>query len=55
MALIKNEATINEELDPKLVIQRLKRELDELRNQVAIANGGDVSALGELTANEMEK
>ena len=56
MALIKNEAKINEELDPRLVIQRLKREVDELRNQIAMVNGGELaSTLGELSANEMEK
>ena len=54
MALIKNEALINEELDPKLIIVRLKKEVEELRNQLAIANNGEVNT-GDLTQDEIEK
>jgi kinesin family member 6/9 len=35
--LIKNEALVNEELDPKLIINKLKREIEELKNQLAIS------------------
>jgi kinesin family protein 6/9 len=54
VALIKNEALINEELDPKLIIVRLKKEVEELRNQLAIANNGEVNT-GDLTQDEIEK
>lgn len=52
--MIKNEALINEELDPKLIIVRLKKEVEELRNQLAIANNGEVNT-GDLTQDEIEK
>lgn len=53
VALIKNEALVNEELDPRLVIDRLKREVDDLRNQLAINNNTDITI--ELTLDEIEK
>jgi kinesin family protein 6/9 len=37
VALIKNEALVNEELDPKLIINKLKREIEELKNQLAMS------------------
>lgn len=53
VALIKNEALVNEELDPKLIINRLKREVEELKNQISMGNGEvDTS---ELTNTEIEK
>lgn len=52
--MIKNEATINEELDPKLIINRLKREVDELKNQLSIANNGERYS-GDLTQDDLEK
>ncbi|CAF0834221.1 unnamed protein product [Brachionus calyciflorus] len=54
VAMIKNEAIINEELDPKLIINRLKREVEELKNQLSIANNGD-KITGDLTLDEIEK
>ena len=39
MALIKNDAILNEELDPKLMIARLKREVAELKEELAMATG----------------
>ncbi len=53
--MIKNEALVNEELDPKLVINRLRREVEELKNQLAISNNGDASNTAELTQSEIEK
>lgn len=52
--MIKNEAIVNEELDPRLVINRLKREVEELKNQLSIANNGE-SFSGNLTQDETEK
>jgi len=53
VALIKNEALVNEELDPKLIINRLKREIDELKNQISMG-AGEVDT-SELTNTEIEK
>lgn len=46
VALISNKATLNEELDPKLVIARLKQEIARLKAELAIARGegGEYSA-----------
>lgn len=53
VALIKNDALVNEELDPKLIINRLKREVEELKNQISMGSGEvDTS---ELTNTEIEK
>lgn len=52
--MIKNEAIINEELDPRLVINRLKREVEQLKNQLSIANNGDAFA-EDLSLDEIEK
>lgn len=53
VALIKNDALINEELDPKLIINRLKHEISELKNQISMGSG-DVDT-SELTNSEIEK
>jgi kinesin family member 6/9 len=39
VALISNRAILNEELDPQLIIARLKREIARLRAELAIARG----------------
>ena len=39
VALIKNDAILNEELDPKLMIARLKREVQSLKEELAMATG----------------
>ena len=39
VALIANHATLNQELDPKLVIARLKTEISRLKAELAIARG----------------
>ncbi|XP_017894149.1 PREDICTED: kinesin-like protein KIF6 [Capra hircus] len=39
VALIKNEAVLNEEIDPKLMIIRLQKEIQELRDELAIVTG----------------
>jgi kinesin family protein 6/9 len=54
VALIKNEALINEELDPKLIINRLKKEVEELKNQLSISSNG-MEMAGELSAGEYDK
>ena len=52
VALIKNEATLNEELDPSLQIQRLKREVLQLKEQLQMT--GKDSNFGE-PISETEK
>ena len=39
MALISNDARVNEEADPALVIARLRREIVRLRAELAVARG----------------
>ena len=51
VAMVKNEATINESLDPQLMIRRLKQENRELREEIAMLQGEAVDrgdeAMGE--------
>lgn len=54
VALIKNEALINEELDPKLIILRLKKEVEELKNQLALSTGTAIQS-SDLTNSEIDK
>lgn len=37
--MIKNDVMVNEELDPKLLIQKLKREVQSLKEELALATG----------------
>nr|KAF6341392.1 kinesin family member 6 [Myotis myotis] len=39
VALIKNEAVLNEEIDPRLMIARLQKEVQELRDELALVTG----------------
>ncbi|XP_040523516.1 kinesin-like protein KIF6 isoform X3 [Gallus gallus] len=39
VALIKNEAVLNEEIDPKLMIIQLKSEIQELKDELALVTG----------------
>ncbi|XP_029448789.1 kinesin-like protein KIF6 isoform X2 [Rhinatrema bivittatum] len=39
VALIKNEAVLNEEIDPRLMIVRLKKEIQALKDELAIVTG----------------
>ena len=37
--MIKNDALLNEELDPNLLIVKLKREVQQLKEELAITTG----------------
>ena len=37
--MIKNDVMVNEELDPKLMIQKLKRDVQQLKQELAMATG----------------
>ncbi|NWV73369.1 KIF6 protein, partial [Dasyornis broadbenti] len=39
VALIKNEAVLNEEIDPRLVIVQLKNEIQDLKDELALVTG----------------
>lgn len=41
VALIKNDAILNEELDPRLLINQLRAENLQLRNQISMQNGSE--------------
>ncbi|XP_070590368.1 kinesin-like protein KIF6 isoform X2 [Erythrolamprus reginae] len=51
VAVIKNEAVLNEEVDPGLVIMRLKKEIQELKNELAMVTGEQ--RLEELSKEEL--
>uniref|UniRef100_A0A665UZ20 Kinesin family member 6 n=1 Tax=Echeneis naucrates TaxID=173247 RepID=A0A665UZ20_ECHNA len=53
VSLIKNEAIMNEELDPTLVIARLKREIESLKEELAIVTGEQRN--DQLSAEEIQK
>ncbi|KAJ8289574.1 hypothetical protein GJAV_G00002830 [Gymnothorax javanicus] len=53
VALIKNEALLNEELDPQLVIIRLKKEIQTLKEELALVT--EEQREDELTEEEMQK
>ncbi|KAM9341239.1 kinesin-like protein KIF6 [Symphorus nematophorus] len=53
VALIKNEAILNEELDPALLIARLKREIQSLKEELAMVTGEQRD--GQLTVEEIQK
>jgi len=37
--MIKNDAVLNEELDPKLMIEKLRREVQQLKDELSMATG----------------
>uniref|UniRef100_A0A7N4PLR9 Kinesin family member 6 n=1 Tax=Sarcophilus harrisii TaxID=9305 RepID=A0A7N4PLR9_SARHA len=53
VALIKNEAVLNEEIDPRLVIIRLKKEIQELKDELAFITGEQRT--DQLTQMELDK
>ena len=53
VALIKNDAVVNEELDPNLLIKKLKREVSLLKEELKEA-GGEVDE-EDLTPEDLEK
>ncbi|XP_006882221.1 PREDICTED: kinesin-like protein KIF6 [Elephantulus edwardii] len=56
VALIKNEAILNEEIDPKLMIIRLQKEIQELKDELAITTGEQrTEALTEAELLQLEK
>ena len=57
VSLIKNKATINEDVDPTVVIQRLKTNVMSLREEVAYLKGeaGEGSVLTPLETEEVRK
>ncbi|KAJ0008760.1 hypothetical protein NQD34_016175 [Periophthalmus magnuspinnatus] len=53
VALIKNEAILNEELDPALLIARLKKEVQSLKEELSLVTG--VQRHDQLTGDEIHK
>ncbi|XP_030051634.1 kinesin-like protein KIF6 [Microcaecilia unicolor] len=51
VAVIKNEAVLNEEIDPRLMIVRLKKEIQTLKDELAILTGKPRTE--ELTEEEL--
>ncbi|XP_059877273.1 kinesin-like protein KIF6 [Delphinus delphis] len=56
VALIKNEAVLNEEIDPRLMIIRLQKEIQELKDELAIVTGEQrTEALTEAELLQLEE
>ncbi|XP_058519563.1 kinesin-like protein KIF6 isoform X2 [Ochotona princeps] len=56
VALIKNQAVLNEEIDPRLMIIRLQKEIQELKDELAIVTGElRTEALTEAEIHQLEK
>ncbi|XP_075123451.1 kinesin-like protein KIF6 [Leptodactylus fuscus] len=53
VALIKNEAVLNEEIDPQLMIGRLKKEIQGLKDEIALITGEPRTT--ELTPEEIQR
>ncbi|KAM6280655.1 kinesin-like protein KIF6 isoform 2-T2 [Porphyrio hochstetteri] len=51
VALIKNEAVLNEEIDPRLVIVQLKKEIQELKDELTLLTGKE--RMSELSQDEL--
>ncbi|KAM6355147.1 LOW QUALITY PROTEIN: kinesin-like protein KIF6 [Podargus strigoides] len=51
VALIKNEAVLNEEIDPRLMIIQLKKEIQELKDELALVTGKQRTS--ELSQEEL--
>ncbi|KAJ3222748.1 Kinesin- protein 6 [Clydaea vesicula] len=55
VALISNKAKLNEELDPQLLIIKLKKEIVKLKAEIAILRGGENGGEEELPDYEVER
>ncbi|XP_032228213.2 kinesin-like protein KIF6 isoform X2 [Nematostella vectensis] len=53
VAMIKNDVLLNEEIDPKLMIAQLKREIQQLKAELAMATGQEYT--GQLDDNEYDR
>ncbi|OPJ72420.1 kinesin-like protein KIF6 isoform C [Patagioenas fasciata monilis] len=53
VALIKNEAVLNEEIDPTLMIIKLKKEIQELKDELVLVTGKERTS--ELSQEELLK
>ncbi|NXK60862.1 KIF6 protein, partial [Sylvietta virens] len=51
VALIKNEAVLNEEIDPRLMILQLKKEIQDLKDELALVTGKQ--RMSELSQEEL--
>ncbi|XP_061221974.1 kinesin-like protein KIF6 isoform X2 [Neopsephotus bourkii] len=51
VALIKNEAVLNEEIDPRLIIVQLKKEIRELKDELVLVTGKERTS--ELSQEEL--
>lgn len=50
--MIKNDALLNEEMDPRLMVEKLKREIGLLKEELAMATGEQRT--DSLTDEELE-
>ncbi|KFP84828.1 Kinesin-like KIF6, partial [Acanthisitta chloris] len=55
VALIKNEAVLNEETDPRLVIAQLKKEIQDLKDELALVTGRQRTELSQEELLRLDK
>lgn len=56
VAMISNKVEVNEELDPSLVIRRLKQEVRDLKEEIRLLKGdGEDADRGPLTESELDR
>ncbi|XP_046848638.1 kinesin-like protein KIF6 isoform X2 [Xenia sp. Carnegie-2017] len=53
VAMIKNDAVLNEEIDPKLMIAKLKEEIQQLKDELSLSTGMEYK--DELTIDDIER
>jgi len=53
VAMIKNDAFLNEEMDPQLLIEKLRQEIAQLKEELALVTGRQPSDV--LTEEEVEQ
>ena len=54
VAMISNEVSVNEELDPAIVIRRLKKEIRDMKDELKLLRGEEEDR-GPLTADELHR
>ena len=54
MALIKNDVSVNEELDPRLMVAKLKKEVNELKTQLAMGSEDGMMLTEPLSPEELD-
>lgn len=55
VASIKNKAEINEDIDPKLLIKKLKGQINDLKEEIAMMKGDPLRSAASLTEEDKDR